>query len=96
MRSVLNRLFGQHLTSWLVWPICGAVQSHSARLSFRPTLYYCLVTVPGLSTYFPALSEAEGAIRTQKWVVFYFKKKKFKKNYLALPGLCCGMRDLVP
>lgn len=74
--SVLNRLFGRHLTSWLVWPICGAVQSHSARLSFRPTLYYCLVTVPGLSTYFPALSEAEGAIRTQ-WVVFLFKKKFF-------------------
>ena len=71
MRSVLNWLFGQYLTSWLVWPTCGAVQSHSAHLSFRPTLYYCPVTVPGLSTHFPALSEAEGAIRTQKWVVFY-------------------------
>ena len=63
------------LTSWLVWPICGAVRSHSACLSIRSTLCYCPVTVSGQSTHFPALSEGEGAIRIQKWIVFYFLKK---------------------
>lgn len=75
MRSVLNRLFGRHLHQLVVWPIYGAVQSHSARLSFRPTLYYCLVTVPGLSTYFPALSEA-GEPLEQSGICLLFKIKK--------------------
>ena len=72
MRSMLNRLFGQHSPAGSSGPSVGQFGLILLVLAFGPPFCYCPVTVSGPSTHFPALSEGEGAIRTQKWIVFYF------------------------